>query len=247
MNKKGNNIKSYIALVVILLAALVFIFYLLDSEKNNRKAKPISDNNTTVSTTTNKESDETTTTTIAVDNNTEVSTPAGPLSDVIENLSFIGNYSITTYYHGVEFDFNCTNYDINSDSCLEGSALMKVNDLLYPLYTYDNESDNYLLRGDDYYISLDDNIVLLYTSNSGVSVGSARVFDRSGMSLGTLTNTLTSYVYNNNLHTKMYPNFEDNRIYYYACENNRVAVKYAEVNDYNNSHVLEYVEGSCYK
>ena len=254
MNNKGVNIKSCIILAVILLIALFFVFYLLNTEKNNMKARPIREE--TTSTTIKKlNNDETTSTTIAIDNNVEISTPvnvedvsnfASSLSDIIKDLSFFDNYSITTFYHGVEFNFNCTNYDIDKGECLEGSGLMKVDNALYPLYTYTNSNDNYLLRSDDYYILLNDDFVLLLTSNSKTSKGSARIFDRNGVSIGNLSDTLTSYIYQGELYSRLYPNIQDNKLYYYACSNNQVFIKYIDLGNYGNDQILERVEGTCY-
>lgn len=256
MNKKGNNIKSYVILVIILLAALIFIFYLLDSEKKNRQAKPITEETNSASLDKNSDKDKTTSTTILVDNNKEtnvtvnvekVSNFAASLSDIIGNTIFSNDYDITTYFHGVEFDFKCTNFDEEANTCTSGSALMKVEDVLYPLYTYSNDQNNYLRRSDDYYIILNDELVILYTSYSGVSTGNARIFDRSGKQITTLQNTLTSYLYKDKLYTKIYPNIKENTFYYYSCSNNHVLIKYTELSDLAKQAILESVEGSCYK
>lgn len=264
MNNKGTNIRSYVILAVILISALVFVFYLFNSEKEARKAKPIADEVETTEVVENEEKEveeeeeetTTTTTTVAVDNNESNVTPvntepvsnfSAPLTDVIDGLEFIRDYSVTTFFHGVEFDFNCTNFDENQNSCLEGSALMKVDNALYPLYTYSNQTDNYLLRGNDYYIILRDDIVVLYTANSGVSAGSARIFDRNGTSLGALPDTLTSYVYQGKLYSKIYPSIEENTMYYYTCTDNQVVIKSVVIGNFGDIQILEPVEGSCYK
>lgn len=255
MNKKGNNIKSYIILVIILLVALAFIFYLLDSEKKNRQATPITKgtNNANLD---KSSKEKTTSTTIMIDNNREpnvsvsvekVSNFAASLSDIIGNTIFSNDYDITTYFHGVEFDFKCTNFDNDANACTSGSALMKADDALYPLYTYSNDKDNYLKRSDDYYIILNDDVVILYTSYPGVSSGNARIFNRSGMQIATLEDTLSSYVFNSKLYTKIYPNIEENTLYYYSCSNNKVLIKYAKLDDLSKQEILESVEGSCYK
>ncbi|MCH5167103.1 MAG: hypothetical protein J1F35_04335 [Erysipelotrichales bacterium] len=255
MNKKGSSIKSYIFLIVVLILALFFIFYLLNSEKEDRKPKPMT--NKVEATTKESKSEEngTTTTTVVVDNNEDSTIPINiesvsnfkaSLDDITYGLVFINNYSITTYFHGVEFTFKCTNFDEGQKKCLDGSALMKVDNALYPLYTYSNDTENYLLRGYDYYIILNDDMVILYTSNSGVSAGDARIFDRNGNSIGKLTNTLSSYVYEGVLYKKIYPNIEENTIYYYSCENNQVVIKSAELGSNANEQILETVEGSCY-
>lgn len=114
-----------------------------------KKANPM----TTITTTTSySENDSQVTTQVVIDNNEEnkkpvkleeVSNFSASLNQIIDTLSFLGNYDLTTYYHGVEFNFKCTNYDTNNDNCIEGSALMKENNSLYPLFTYSNDNDNY--------------------------------------------------------------------------------------------------------
>lgn len=257
MNNKGKgNVRSYIAVVIILVSALIFMFYLLNSEKERLNAKPMTEGTTKTNEVINNENEDiTTTTTIAIDNNEGVITPiniepvsnfSSSLDEIIGDLGFFGDYNVTTFYHGVELTFKCTNYTEESGVCSAGSALMKVNDALYPLYTYDNSLDNYLLRGEDYYIVLNDDMVMLYTTHSGVSAGSARIFDLRGIQVGTLNSTLLGYKLGDNYHSRLYPNFEDGRIYYYSCDNNLVSVKYAEINNYANTQVLESVEGTCY-
>lgn len=255
MNKKGkSSIRSYIAVVVILVCALIFIFYLLETEKNRLNAKPMTEENVKSTGVLEIPEGETTSTTIAIDHNEGVSKPINvepvsnfdaSLKDIIGDLGFFGDYNVTTFYHGVEFTFKCNNYNEESGICSGGSGLMKVNDALYPLYTYENENYNYLLRGDDFYIRLDDSMVLLYTSNI-TSVGDARIFDLRGTQLGTLNNTLTSYKLGTSVLNKLYPNVEDNKIYYYACVNNQVVVNYVELGNYDAINQLEVIEGSCY-
>ena len=253
MNKKGSSIKSYIFIIVVLLLALVFIFYLLNSEKEDRKPKPMT--NKTEIPTKESNTEDNTTTTVVVDNNEESSIPINiesvsnfkaSLADITDGLAFINNYSVTTYFHGVEFTFKCTNFDEGQKKCLDGSGLMKVNNALYPLYTYSNDTENYLLRGEDYYIILNDDTVILYTSNSGVNAGDARIFDRNGNSIGKLNNTLTPYVFEGVLYKKTYPNIQDNTIYYYSCENNQVVIKSRELGNNANEQIIQSVEGSCY-
>lgn len=256
MKEKGkSNLRTYIAVVVILVSALIFIFYLLETEKARLEAKPMTEAPTksTIKTTTS-EGETTSTTTIAVYNNEGVTTPINvepvsnfeaSLSDIISNLSFFADYNVTTFYHGVEFTFKCTDYDTSTGICTGGSGLMKVNDALYPLYTYNESSGNFLLRGDDYYILLNDDMVILYTSNVGMT-GTSRIFDLRGIQVGTINNTLTSYKYKDKTFKRLYPNIEDGRIYYYSCVNNQVVINSAPLGEYDNVEFYESVEGSCF-
>ncbi len=256
MKNKGNkSARSYIAVVIILICALVFIFYLLESEKDKFKAKPMTEKVTKVTKTVQTQEGETTTTTILVDNNEGVTTPINvePVSnfqsnlrEIIGDLGFFGNYNVTTFYHGVEFTFKCTSYSEELGECSAGSALMKINDALYPLYTYNEEIDNYLLRGEDYYILLNDDFVLLYAGSTSASSGEARIFDNRGVQIGTLKNTLTSYKINDRIYNKLYPNIEDGIIYYYSCDNNTVVIKSSVLGNYDAQEILETIEGSCY-
>lgn len=249
MNNKGyGSHKSYIAVIVILICALIFIFYLLNTEKKRVMSKPITEGVKETQKIDNSYEEETTTTTVAVDHNEGVTGPINVepvsnfksgLDEIIGDLSFFEDYNVTTYYHGVEFTFRCSDFDPSSYKCVGGSALMRVNNALYPLYTYTRDEDNYLLRGKDYYIELNDDMVILYTNKE------SRIFDLAGNQVGTIRNTLTSYNYNGKVFNKMYPNYEDGKIYYYACENNQVVISSADVNNYDNVETLETVEASC--
>lgn len=255
MNNKGKgNVRTYIAVVVILVCALIFIFYLLETEKARLNAKPMTNEVTKSTSTTALPVGETTTTTIAINNNIGVTKPINvepvsnfqaSLSEIIGDLGFFGDYNVTTFFHGVEFTFKCNNYDEASGLCNGGSALMKINDALYPLYTYNEEAGNFLLRGDDYYILLNDDLVMLYTSNVSLP-GDARIFDLRGTQMGTLRNTLTSYKVGSNLMKRLYPEMEDNRMYYYACINNQVVINSFELGNYDDLELLETIDGSCY-
>lgn len=249
MNNKGyGSARSYIAVIVILICALIFIFYLLNTEKKRVMSKPMTEGERKTLKTEEINNGETTTTTVAIDHNEGVTGPvniepvsnfATNLEEIISNLTFFENYNVTTYYHGVEFTFRCNNFDGTSDKCTGGSALMRVNNNLYPLYTYNNVEDNYLLRGEDYYIELNDSMVILYTNKE------SRIFDLFGNQVGTLKNTITSYNYNGKIFNKIYPNYEDDKIYYYTCVNGQAVINSADVNNYENVEILETVEASC--
>lgn len=255
MNEKGKgNARSYIAVVVILVCALIFIFYLLETEKKRLNAKPMTEETVKMTSEVLLPEGETTTTTIAINNNEGVSTPINVepvsnfeanLSDIIGDLGFFADYNVTTFFHGVEFTFKCNAYDEEAGICNGGSALMKVNDALFPLYTYNDDEGNFLLRGEDYYILLNDNMVMLYTSNVS-KTGNARIFDLRGTQIGTINDTLTSYKFGDKYLKNLYPNIEDNNIYYYSCRNNQVVINSVELGNYENVEVLETVEGSCY-
>lgn len=253
MNKEGkSNKKNYIAVFIVLIAALIFVFYLLNMTKPEKKAKPM----TTQATTTSFVGDEEMVTTqVVIDNNDtgnktpvkieEVSSFNTSLYDIISPLSFYGNYNLVTYYHGVEFNFKCTNYDANTDMCHEGSALMKENNVLYPLFTYSNDNDNYFNKGKDFYIYFGDNLVVLVNNYVGVYSGNARFFDRKGSSLGSVNNVITGYKYGDNLYQGLYPNIEDNRFYYYSCNNGSVNISSVGLDSYKDVVIEETVDGTC--
>lgn len=254
MNKEGkSNKKNYIAVFIVLVAALIFVFYLLNLAKPEKKAKPM----TTQSTTSGVVSENDVTSQVVVDNNsnnTEIKTPvvieeissfSASLYDIISNLSFYSNYDLTTYYHGVEFNFKCTNYDANTDKCHEGSALMKENNVLYPLFTYSNDNDNYFNNGKDFYIYFGDDLVVLVNNYVGVYVGNARFFDRNGSSLGSVSNVITGYKYGDNLFRGLYPNIEDNRFYYYSCNNGSVNISSVGIGNYKDLVIEEAIDGTC--
>lgn len=254
MNKEGkSNKNNYIAILIILICALIFVFYLLNMAKPEKKAKPM----TTKSTTTGVIWDgEEVTTQVVIDNNNidstmpavieEVSSFNASLYEIISNLSFYGNYDLTTYYHGVEFNFKCTNYDTDADRCHEGSAVMKENNVLYPLFTYSNENDNYLNKGEDFYIFFGDDLVVLVDNYVGVYSGKARFFDRKGKIHGLINNVITGYKHGDDLYRRIYPNIEDNRFYYYSCNKGTVDISSVGLNDFKDIVIEEAVEGTCF-
>ncbi len=242
MNDAGNrSLKSYIVVVVILILAIVFILWMLNLVKRDMQAKPMRDNaNTTEEvTTTNRDENE-------VSSTEPVSNFFASLMDIIDGLNFFENYDVTTYYHGVKFNFKCGAYDIETSTCLEGSGLMAIDDALYPLFTYTNQSDNFLLRGNDFYIILVDDFVYLLDNNAAVSPGSIRVFNRMGQSVATIDNAISAYKNNGVILEKLYPSIESNQLYYYACVNNSVVINSVDIGDFKRIQRIESVEGICY-
>lgn len=250
MNKEGkSNKKNYIAVLIVLVTCLIFMFYLINTTEQTKKAKPM-----TEAPTTSYVGTDLTTTQVVIDNNEEnntqitlepVSTFDASLYDIINTLSFYGNYDLTTYYHGVEFNFKCTSYDTNTDTCVEGSALMKENSALYPLFTYSNANDNYFNNGKDFYISFGDDLVILVNNYVGVFAGNARFFDRSGNSLGTVNNVITGYKYGDTLYQGLYPNIEEGRFYYYSCNNGSLGISSVGIGNYKDVVFEEGVDGTC--
>lgn len=252
MNKEGkSNKKNYVAVFAVLVLSLIFVTCMLNMFKPEKKAKPMT---TEATTTIAIDEENSTTTQVIIDNNEENKPPVNvesvsnfdsSLYEIISSLSFYGNYDLTTYYHGVEFNFKCTNYNTDTDECLEGSALMKESNVLYPLFTYSNENDNYFNNSKDFYISFSDNMVVLVNNYVGVYAGTARFFDRKGNNLGTVNNVITGYKYGDNLFRGIYPNIEDNRFYYYYCNNGVVNISSVGLGNYKDIIVEEAVDGTC--
>lgn len=256
MNKKAkSSTASYISVVVVMLIAVLVIFGLLEMAKNDRKVQPLSSGDTTTTAASKKE--ETTNfenTNVANDDNVEDTTIdkiinfAEPLSTIIANNTFFGDYHITTKYNGVIFNFNCTQYDSISGKCTNGSALMTIDKSLIPLYTYSQESENYINRPNDLYIILNDKYIVVTINRVGVSAGDTKIYNRSdGLLISTLNNVLTGYKYQGNLYAKLYPNITDNSFNYYMCDNNTVKIAYVDLNALDNIIIDEVIEGaSCY-
>lgn len=252
MDKEGIiNKKNFIAVFVVLIASLIFVLCFVNTAKPEKKAKPMTTSSTTTAAV---EGEEVITTQAIIDNNDENKTPIkieevsnfnASLYDIISSLSFYGNYNLTTYYHGVEFNFKCTNYDTNNDKCVEGSATMKENNVLYPLFTYSNDNDNYFNNGKDFYIYFDDNLVVLVNNYVGVYSGNARFFDRNGSSIGTVNKVITGYKYGDTLFQGIYPNVEDNRFYYYSCNNGSVNISSVALDNFKDVVVEEAIDGTC--
>lgn len=251
MNNKGN-IKSYIAVSFILLMSLVLVFYMLNSAKKEQKAKPITSSNI-ISNKKDKTDDVKIETsdkgenTVNDDIKLEVYNFETTLGTISDRLNIFGDYKEMTIYNGVKFNFNCVVYDEESFTCIEGSALMNVDDALIPLFTYSNPTDNYFLRSDNYYIILNDDFIILSYSVIGVSSGELRIYDRKGNLLKQVNNVVLGFKKNGEIKNNIYPSINNNALYFNTCENNNVVNNSIDFNNINNVLRNKVINGvSCY-
>lgn len=249
MNKEDNGVKkvsvSIIAAIIILIIAAILSIILINYSnklENNNKKTIFKNSDVETTTTTNINSqdnanqDNTSGDTVDAGNYV-VSNFSASLSDILNGVTPNGDYSYNTIYSGARFDFNCTNYDTNSNTCTKGSGLMTTSNAVIPLYTYDNENDNYLNKSDDYYIIVtDDNIILLMNSE-------AKVYDKSGNYITSVYNIIYNYKYGDEDINLNYPFFtKDNKFDYYTCDNGIVHIKEVDINypgDILNDEILD--------
>lgn len=248
-NKSGK--KNYILAGCILLLCLVGVIAILKISQNVYKAKPLKE----VSITTNTEKipdedNEIPTTTTSIKNDISEEPPievinfSASLEEVADGIISIGNYKESRRYSGAKFDFNCTNYDLNTNKCLEGSALMNLGDVMLPLYTYKNEEGNYLNHPTNYYIIVDDNYIVLINNKVGSISGEAKFYSRNGKYLSTINNVITGYLMNGKIQERLYPNITDNLFYYYTCNEKVAKVASIEVPKFSNNKIEQIIESS---
>lgn len=252
MNNKGSK-KSYIAVIVILICALVLVFYLLESAKMDYKAKPITKKTTeTINVLDPEESEKNANIPVEVpsevaDEKIESIPFATNLQTIIGNKILIENYKINIVYSGTKFSFKCTTYDESTVTCLEGSALMTVNDVPIPLFTYSNTNENFFERSKDFYIIVTENNIIVSYSNVGISPGVLKVYDKKGELLTTDESVILGYRFNGEMKRERYPIIMDNIMYYNACENNQVVTKKIDYNLGTNFETVNVVPNSiCY-
>lgn len=271
MNDKGkSSFRSYVALFILLFGALIIIFYLLFAAANERKSRPLKENSTTtkeISTTTKKSDEDTSTTsTVATTTTTTkklsiseevenipskdepviVTNFSSSLNQIVEGYVFDRDYSVELRYSGAKFNFNCTNFDKINGKCISGSGLMDAGTALIPLYTYDNDTDNYLNRLKDYYIIINDKNIILAYANSFKSVGKVKIYDRNGKFIEELNNLIVGYKDKGIEDVGYYPTITDNILYYYTCTDNAVKVYGYDLNSSDSIGLVEEISGTCY-
>lgn len=244
MNKKGIS-PSIIVAICFLFISLIVVFLILNYSKSLRKANVNKNSNAT---------HEAITTTLNVDNKDDNSNNLDnrdndedkiknfntTFSNIIENRIPYEDYAYEIKYNGIIFNVNCTNYDKDNKVCKEGSALMNLgNNILIPLYTYKNDSDNYMLKSNKLYIIVNDNnIILSYEKN-------IKIYDRNGKFLSDINNTITEYDFYGDNIEELYPMIDsDNNINYYICNNGVASLVTANINTSNNILYSQVIDGS---
>lgn len=252
MNNKGKgSVKSYISVFIVMIIALVAVFGMLELAKIEKKGKPLVDNNTTTTTTSSLINGENISNNSSGNNSNEpIINFSEPLLSIISKSSFFGDYTVETTFNGINFNFNCTSYDHITETCLSGSGLMNINNVLIPLYTYSNENENFINRPKDMYIIVTDFYIAIIKNNVGFSAGQAKIYDKNGFLIGNVENVITGYKKNDQIISMLYPNITDNTFNYYMCDNNVVKISSIDISNgdnINNVVVDEIVDGvSCY-
>lgn len=241
---KGNKLStSTIVAIIILVISSICMFMLLNVTAKSKKARANNFNDIITSdiTTTTDVSD------IVVDELPDITEDndqtqeinvtnfASSIKDILSGYEEVGNYKIELIHNGAVFNFNCTSYNEESNTCLSGSALMNIGSAVLPLYSYDNESDNYYNHQEDYYIIVNDNYIILTTNTAGKKAGSMKIYDKQGNIKHEIQNVITGYIENDVLDNEYYPNIsdEDGNMYYYACANNSVKIVGVSTSDFS--------------
>ena len=221
-NKKlGAGTKIAIFMLVV---SIIVMFVLLNYSSKLQRAKVNNLNGTTTTTVPKVDNLDDN-----KDNKTTVKNFKASLADVLYGIELKDNYKVETYYSGAKFNFNCTSYKDNK--CVEGSALMNINDISLPLYTYDKEENNYYNHLSDYYIIKTDDNILLVDNYAGKKAGKIRIYDKEGNKVSEITNVITGYISNNELIDQLYPNIVDGKLSYYSCDKNKVTTMTVNINN----------------
>ena len=227
---KGNGLKGgYLVSIIILCIGLLVMLFLLKMAKNIKKADvtELGISTTSVSTkyediTTdvlpdiNDENDE--------NYNLDVKNFNSSLADILYYNPLVGNYKLELIYKDAKFNFTCGNYDASSGNCTSGSATMNTGKTILPLYSYDNETNDYTKRLSDYYIIVNDDYIILTYNNVGKTPGVTKIYNKTGDFKGEIKNVITGYYDNGELLNQLYPNVKDGNIYYYICNNNSARI-----------------------
>lgn len=232
---KVKNNKLYLIIITVLFLLLIGIVMILENSKSvleKKKNLPVESNAQITSTTT--------TTKVLELKNFQTS-----LKNIVNGFSVTGNYKISTNYNGMEFNFNCTNYDEEANICASGSGLIKFNDVLLPLYTYSNDDDNYLLRGEDYYLYVTDkNIILSFINKE--KKGTIKFYDKNGNFIKEINNYINGYNISGIYYNGLNPKIDNNNIIYYSCDNGKVLIKGLNLDNYQELSTQENVSnGIC--
>lgn len=248
MNNKGlKQTKMYIILVIIFLIALIAIFYLVESNNKSIGAKPLTTSSTSTLATkiTNEATDKKDDNNENNEQNNLLASPfSSPLSDIIYGYEFDGNYKISINYNNAVFDFNCNSYSDTELSCIEGSGLMRYNDLTIPLYTYIGSDNNILNYAEDYYIDMQENYIFLTNNHVGVSSGKTSIYNYQGNMIGEVNNVVTGYVLNEKKYNVLYPNYNNQELTFYYVENGLIKIGYVDVHDPKRISEIEIVSGA---
>lgn len=231
---KVKNNKIYLIIITILFLLLIGIVMILENSKSileKKKNAPVENNVQITSTPTTKV--------------LELKNFQTSLKNIVNGFSITGNYKISTNYNGMEFNFNCTNYDGETNTCLGGSGLIKFNDVLLPLYTYTSDADNYLLRSDDYYLFVTDkNIILSFINNE--KKGIIKFYDKSGNFIKEINNYISGYSINGTYYSGLTPKIDNNNLIYYACNNGLVTIKGLNLDNFQDLLTEENISnGVC--
>ncbi|HQC83362.1 MAG TPA: hypothetical protein PLB45_00615 [Bacilli bacterium] len=247
---KNNKIKmTYIVAIIIMIIGVIGMILILKLLGSNKTAKVTSITESTTTSVLSTTSESITTTINEEDAQTThlvVTNFSAPLSTIIGGYSFDGDYKVTKYFSGARFDFNCTSYDEASSTCVSGSGLMDVGTASIVLYTYDNNTSNYLNMSDYYYIIVNDNNIILTLDKNGSS-GMMKIYNRNGEFISNVENVTTTYKVNDELIDGNYPsiNESDSLLYYYACDGSSVKIRGVNLTNPSNVNYTEDVDGIC--
>ena len=250
-NMKGNGLKGgYLVSLIILCVGLLIMLILLKYAKSIKKASVTELNYSTTSTSTKYEDITTDVLPDIVKENNEnldVKNFSSSLADILYYNPLIGNYKLELVYKDAKFNFTCGEYDSNTGNCTSGSATMNTGKTILPLYTYDNENNDYTKRLSDYYIIVSDEYIILTYNYVGKTPGVIKIYNKTGDFKGEIKNVITGYYDNGQLLNQLYPNVKDGNIYYYICHNNSAKINAVSLSNTKTIIYEELIPNSrCY-
>ncbi len=222
MKSNAGGAKVYIVLAFVIVVALLMMFVLLSMASNAATKKP--------------HFIPTTKSTTKAPEPIIVTNFSAPLSLIIGDLEFLGDYEHVLRYSGAEFTFKCRDYQ--DGKCLMGSAIMDVGTSKVELFNYDSDTNNYLLKANEYYIIVNDDYIIL-TMNKV-----SKVLGRDGKEFFNIDDVITKYRYNNETYNSLYPTVVNNEFTYYAYSNSKVKISSINLVDHNEVKVIENIAGA---
>ena len=202
---KGHKLSTstFVAIVVLVLS-VICMFFLLNYSAKSRKARTNNFNEVTEAITTTTSVEDITTDKLPeetpVDQPEEVIAATNfkaSLADILYNNPLDFNYNISTKFNGAKFTFTCSEYNEETSTCVKGSAIMNTGSAVLPLYSFENDDQNYYKRQFDYYIELNDKYIIITTSHTGKTPGESKFYDKQGNFLTGVSNVVTGFYIEN--------------------------------------------------
>lgn len=199
MNEKARNVINIILSFIIVFCSIMTVFLVVKKREIERREVITVLNSKAVS---------------PIDDYVEKTDYAISLNSIINGYQFKGSYDTEIEYRGVKYNFLCTRY--YNDKCMSGESSFTYNGIIYDLFSYNSDDDNYLKKPYDLIIIKNGDKYAILRSNL------LSIYDASGIIIKEFDNVIIRYSDDDNNYEKRYPSYSDNTIKYYTCDREEV-------------------------